>query len=198
MCQSVVGKLTRFFAIAVSIAVTSTSKRRRKVMKKSTQTPDPATPDQKPEANSTRAINIPAVPVKLLSDREALAIAYYNSPEDDVLRAKGAPPGNFTWIFMPSDIAGTYYIKSYTSEIFIEGKSNGFGDIIVTNKKESAWQLWRVEPGDPGDRPDEIYIHCLGDDRVMTSMGGETNGLVCLRPKGLGNVMRKQHYKIVT
>jgi len=67
MYQSVVGKLSRFFAIAVSIAVASISKQRRSIMKERKSTPESEIQAQTIEVGLRRVMRFPDTPLRIFS-----------------------------------------------------------------------------------------------------------------------------------
>jgi len=136
-------------------------------MSKSTHTPDSATSDQALEPGSNRAVTIPTGPVKIHSNqpRGVSSILYFNNTTDNYIRASGEPSGNFLWVFIPGEIAGTYHIKSFNSAMFIQGVTPK-SKIIAAPKNETMQQLWSVSTGLSSDK---VCIQCVGVgvDNVM-------------------------------
>ncbi|NWB95499.1 hypothetical protein HX882_06310 [Pseudomonas gingeri] len=137
-------------------------------MSKSTDTPDSATPDQ-----ALGDVTPPSGPIKIFSALGDTMFLHFKSAEDNAIRIISTDTTLFSlWVFQPSTILGGYYIKSFTSEMYMHPSENGKNLIAKASK-----YIWNVL--DAGDG--FVYIRQLSYGTFFAVFGGfptENNYLI--------------------
>jgi len=185
MYQPVVGKLPRFFAIAVSIAVTSISKQRRMAMKKSTKTPEPATPDQALEDGPNRRVSVSAGSQKIFAGLNyGDSFLFFRSASDPLIRITSKSGGFSLWTLTYSDLKKAYQIRSASSDRIMTA-DNSKDEVLAYGVDSGAdSQFWKITDAGNG----YMYIESLAFSGKVLSVEGASvadNTLVlCLRRTG--------------
>ena len=194
MYQPVVGKLPRFFAIAVSIAVTSISKQRRTAMKKSTKTPEPATPNQALEDGPSRGGSVSAGIQQIFTALNSgnSFLFFRTASTDPFIRITSKTGPFYLWLLVYSDLKKAYQIRNATADRIIT--ADDFKDEVFAGVENGDdRQFWKITDAGSG----YMYIESLAfSGKVLSVEGGsaaDNTEVLCLRRTGANS----QKFKVV-
>ena len=135
-------------------------------MKKSTPTPDSATPDHAPDPVAGQEMIIPTGPVRIFSalQNEKYFLSFHSDSDNIIRLFSGATTLFPFWLIQASPSQGAYYFKSYTAELNL--------DATLTLQRVTAKpinygiinQNWYIL--DAGDGL--VYIQSISTDKVLT------------------------------
>ncbi|MGA8138358.1 MAG: RICIN domain-containing protein [Pseudomonas gingeri] len=163
-------------------------------MKKSTKTPEPATPDQALEDGPSGRVSVSAGTQKIFTALNAGdSFLFFRSASDNLIRITSKTGGFPLWVLTYSDLKKAYQIRSSSSDRIMT--ADNFKNEVFASESDSGddRQFWKITDAGGG----YMYIESLAFSGKVLSVDGtsaaDNTEVLCLRRTGANN----QKFRVV-
>ncbi|WP_248795298.1 RICIN domain-containing protein [Pseudomonas sp. MWU13-2105] len=162
-------------------------------MKKSTKTPEPATPDQALEDGPSRGGSVSAGTQKIFTALNfGDSFLFFRSASDPIIRITSKSGPFYLWVLTYSDLKKAYQIRSATADRVMTAASSKDEVLAAVDSGQDS-QFWKIT--DAGSN--YMYIENLAFSGKVLSVEGasaaDDTEVLCLRRTGANS----QKFKVV-
>ena len=162
-------------------------------MKKSTKTPEPATPDQALEDGPSRGGSVSAGTQRIFTAlNSGNSFLFFRTSSDNLIRITSKSGGFSLWTLTYSDLKKAYQIRSATADRIITA-DNFKDEVFAGVENGDDRQFWKITDAGGG----YMYIESLAFSGKVLSVEGasaaDNTEVLCLRRTGANS----QKFKVV-